>query len=85
MLLYCMNPNKFQSCQFLIKYHEDRGDKIIVFSDNVFALEVKTFFWLFASIVNLRLAGLRPTTGETIYTWWGRTARTHANFVEIPT
>src|SRR5882762_1843616 len=40
MLLYCMNPNKFQACQFLIKYHEDRGDKIIVFSDNVFALEV---------------------------------------------
>ncbi|TFY82882.1 hypothetical protein EWM64_g1136 [Hericium alpestre] len=39
MLLYCMNPKKFQSCQFLIKYHEDRGDKIIVFSDNVFALE----------------------------------------------
>lgn len=42
MLLYCMNPNKFQACQFLIKYHEDRGDKIIVFSDNVFALEVRT-------------------------------------------
>ncbi|KAK7472115.1 DNA repair helicase RAD25 [Stygiomarasmius scandens] len=39
MLLYCMNPKKFQACQFLIKYHEDRGDKIIVFSDNVFALE----------------------------------------------
>lgn len=39
MLLYCMNPRKFQACQFLIKYHEDRGDKIIVFSDNVFALE----------------------------------------------
>ncbi|KAI3613650.1 dna helicase [Moniliophthora roreri] len=38
MLLYCMNPNKFQACQFLIKYHEDRGDKIIVFSDNVYAL-----------------------------------------------
>ncbi|KAJ7598836.1 hypothetical protein C8J56DRAFT_1039718 [Mycena floridula] len=32
-LLYCMNPNKFQPCQFLSKYHEDRGDKIIVFSD----------------------------------------------------
>lgn len=42
MLLYCMNPRKFQACQFLIKYHEDRGDKIIVFSDNVFALEVLT-------------------------------------------
>ncbi|KAH7911350.1 P-loop containing nucleoside triphosphate hydrolase protein [Hygrophoropsis aurantiaca] len=39
MLLYCMNPKKFQACQFLIKFHEDRGDKIIVFSDNVFALE----------------------------------------------
>lgn len=43
MLLYCMNPRKFQACQFLIKYHEDRGDKIIVFSDNVFALEVRWF------------------------------------------
>src|ERR1700761_9840126 len=40
VLLYCMNPNKFQACQFLIKYHEDRGDKVIVFSDNVYALEV---------------------------------------------
>src|ERR1700733_2021053 len=40
MLLYCMNPKKFQACQFLIKYHEDRGDKVIVFSDNVYALEV---------------------------------------------
>ncbi|KAF7317038.1 DNA helicase [Mycena chlorophos] len=39
MLLYCMNPNKFQACQFLIKYHEDRGDKVIVFSDNVYALQ----------------------------------------------
>ncbi|CAE6522954.1 unnamed protein product [Rhizoctonia solani] len=39
MLLYCMNPRKFQSCQFLIKFHEARGDKIIVFSDNVYALE----------------------------------------------
>jgi len=38
-LLYVMNPRKFQACQFLIKYHEDRGDKVIVFSDNVFALE----------------------------------------------
>ena len=39
MLLYCMNPQKFQACQFLIDYHENRGDKIIVFSDNVYALE----------------------------------------------
>jgi DNA excision repair protein ERCC-3 len=34
-----MNPRKFQACQFLIDYHEKRGDKIIVFSDNVYALE----------------------------------------------
>jgi DNA excision repair protein ERCC-3 len=49
MLLYCMNPKKFQACQFLIKYHEDRGDKIIVFSDNVYALEVRPsplYVWL---------------------------------------
>ncbi|KAH8917396.1 DNA repair helicase rad25 [Atractiella rhizophila] len=39
MLLHCMNPKKFQACQYLIKIHEDRGDKIIVFSDNVYALE----------------------------------------------
>ena len=39
-LLFCvMNPWKFQACQYLIKYHENRGDKIIVFSDNVYALE----------------------------------------------
>jgi len=36
-----MNPKKFQACQYLIHYHEARGDKIIVFSDNVFALEVR--------------------------------------------
>lgn len=28
MLLYIMNPTKFQACQFLIQYHERRGDKI---------------------------------------------------------
>ncbi|KAI9822587.1 MAG: DNA repair helicase RAD25 [Pycnora praestabilis] len=37
-LLYIMNPRKFQACQFLIDYHERRGDKVIVFSDNVYAL-----------------------------------------------
>ena len=38
-LLAVTNPNKFRACQFLIKYHERRNDKIIVFSDNVFALK----------------------------------------------
>lgn len=40
IVLQAMNPNKFQACQFLISYHERRGDKIIVFSDNVFSLMV---------------------------------------------
>lgn len=35
-----MNPTKFQACEFLIRYHETtRRDKIIVFSDNIFALK----------------------------------------------
>ncbi|KAK4544158.1 hypothetical protein LTR36_004368 [Oleoguttula mirabilis] len=38
-LLSTMNPRKFQACQFLIDFHERRGDKIIVFSDNVYALK----------------------------------------------
>ncbi|KAF2841369.1 DNA repair helicase rad25 [Patellaria atrata CBS 101060] len=38
-LLFTMNPRKFQACQYLIDFHESRGDKIIVFSDNVFALQ----------------------------------------------
>ncbi|KAF1969722.1 DNA repair helicase rad25 [Bimuria novae-zelandiae CBS 107.79] len=38
-LLAVLNPYKFQACQFLINYHAQRGDKIIVFSDNVYALE----------------------------------------------
>jgi len=39
MLLCVMNPQKFRATEFLIKYHERRNDKIIVFSDNVFALK----------------------------------------------
>ena len=38
-LLYVMNPYKLMACKYLIEYHErQRGDKIIVFSDNIFAL-----------------------------------------------
>lgn len=36
--LCALNPNKARICEFLIKYHESRGDRILVFSDNVFAL-----------------------------------------------
>jgi DNA excision repair protein ERCC-3 len=38
-LLYVMNPNKFRACQHLIEWHESRGDKILVFSDIIYALE----------------------------------------------
>ncbi len=39
-LLYVTNPTKFKYCQFLIRYHEQRDDKILVFSDNIFALKL---------------------------------------------
>jgi DNA excision repair protein ERCC-3 len=37
-ILCALNPNKARVCDFLIRYHESRGDRILVFSDNVFAL-----------------------------------------------
>ncbi|KAJ2779224.1 DNA repair helicase RAD25 [Coemansia javaensis] len=39
LLIYVMNPNKFRACQYLIRFHEERGDKIIVFVDNVYSLK----------------------------------------------
>ncbi|CRG97383.1 DNA repair helicase RAD25, putative [Plasmodium gallinaceum] len=36
--LYTCNPKKLMMCEYLIKYHEQNNDKIIVFSDNIFAL-----------------------------------------------
>jgi len=37
--LYIMNPNKLRTCEHLIRFHEARNDKILVFSDDVFALK----------------------------------------------
>lgn len=37
-LLYTLNPTKFRACEYLVKYHSERGDKIIIFSDDVPAL-----------------------------------------------
>ena len=37
-MLYVMNPTKMRVVEFLLAKHEDRGDKIIVFSDLVTAL-----------------------------------------------
>jgi DNA excision repair protein ERCC-3 len=39
-LLYVMNPAKLRATEFLVKFHEDRGDKIIVFSDLVYSLKL---------------------------------------------
>lgn len=39
-LLYVMNPNKLRAVEFLVRFHEERGDKIIVFSDLVYSLKL---------------------------------------------
>ncbi|KAL3780389.1 hypothetical protein ACHAW5_006463 [Stephanodiscus triporus] len=39
-LLYVMNPSKLRAAEFLVRFHEDRGDKIIVFSDLVYSLKL---------------------------------------------
>ncbi|KAF5687086.1 DNA excision repair ERCC-3 [Fusarium circinatum] len=41
--LSAINPSKFQACQFLINYHEMRGDKIIVFSDELYSLKMYAY------------------------------------------
>jgi len=37
-LLYVMNPAKLRTVEYLVKFHEARGDKIIIFSDVVYSL-----------------------------------------------
>jgi len=37
--LVAVNPQKFRTCQYLIRYHEEKKDKIIIFSDDLFALK----------------------------------------------
>ena len=43
-LLYVMNPSKLRSAEFLVRFHEDRGDKIILFSDLVYSLKLYAAF-----------------------------------------
>ena len=87
MLLYCMNPNKLQACQFLIKYHEDRGDKIIVFSDNVFALEasITSLSALRVTVLNGGVIGLREEAREAVHPRRHGPGRAHANSAALPT
>jgi DNA excision repair protein ERCC-3 len=37
-LLSIMNPNKFRAAEFLLRHHEARGDKVLMFSDTIHAL-----------------------------------------------
>ena len=39
-VLYVMNPSKLRAVEFLVRFHEERGDKIIVFSDLVYSLKL---------------------------------------------
>ncbi|GJZ34976.1 general transcription and DNA repair factor IIH helicase subunit XPB1 [Tanacetum coccineum] len=36
--LSLMNPNKIRACEYLIRLHEERGDKIVVFTDSLYVL-----------------------------------------------
>jgi DNA excision repair protein ERCC-3 len=37
--LYFNNPNKYMSCDYLVRLHKSRGDKIIIFCDHIFSLK----------------------------------------------
>jgi hypothetical protein len=85
MLLYCMNPKKFQACQFLVKYHEDRGDKIIVFSDNVYALEVSNRFGdIYALFLTRQSLGICKEAWKTIHSWRNRAGRANDDLADVP-
>ena len=38
-LLHVTNPNKFRICKSLVDYHEKQGDKILIFSDDLFSVK----------------------------------------------
>ncbi|KAG2189031.1 hypothetical protein INT44_004173 [Umbelopsis vinacea] len=38
-LLAILNPNKFRICEQLIRYHESKGDKVLVYIDHIDALK----------------------------------------------
>ena len=56
--LFVMNPNKIAACRHLINVHTARNDKILVFSDDIFALRQ------YAVLLRVREIGLCYTC------WW---------------
>jgi superfamily II DNA or RNA helicase len=83
ILLHALNPNKFQACQYLIHYHESRGDKIIVFSDNVFALEV-SYAARDSGLAQADLVGVCEEAGEELYPRWDARGGEIADLVTVP-
>jgi superfamily II DNA or RNA helicase len=67
-LLYVMNPNKYRACQYLIQWHEQRGDKILVFSDNIYSLE-KVSAASAALNANQHCFVVREGPEEAAYSW----------------
>ena len=82
VLLHAMNPNKIQACQFLINYHESRGDKVIVFSDNIYALQVCHVAQVSEAT---HVAVLRYETRKVIHSRQDPGGRTYAHFVPVST
>ena len=37
--IYISNPNKLMACEWLMNFHEQRGDKVIIFADSIFIIE----------------------------------------------
>lgn len=40
LTLCSVNPNKYQVCEYLVRHHEARGDKILAFSDGIYTLQM---------------------------------------------
>jgi DNA excision repair protein ERCC-3 len=38
--LYVLNPSKLRATEFLVRFHEEQGDKIIVFLDLVYSFKL---------------------------------------------
>ena len=54
-LLSVLNPNKMRACEHLMKHHEARNDKVIIFCDNITALNK------YAEVLNRRtITGSTP-------------------------
>lgn len=43
LTLCSVNPNKYRACEYLVRYHEARGDKVLVFADDIYTLQLYAF------------------------------------------